>query len=145
MWPDLRDAIIVTLQLGFYAYVLTVVFGLTIGIISAVKQYSWFDSLATGVSFFGLSIPPFFFGLMLQIILVLKFKDWFGSTPFYTSGVNNSTETGLGFDRMIHLTLPAITLGLFWLPTLVGRGLRRARARVSSRVIPVPALEDITP
>src|SRR5438067_4901228 len=112
VWPDLRDAIIVTLQLGFYAYVLTVVFGLTIGIISAVKQYSWFDSLATGVSFFGLSIPPFFFGLMLQIILVLKFKDWFGSTPFYTSGVNNSTETGLGFDRMIHLTLPAITVAV---------------------------------
>jgi len=112
VWPDLRDAMIVTLQLGLYAYVLTVVFGVTIGIFSAVKQYSWFDTLSTGTSFFGLSIPPFFFGLMLQIVMVLKFKDWFGSTPFYTSGVNNSTETGLGYDRLIHLTLPALTVAV---------------------------------
>jgi peptide/nickel transport system permease protein len=112
VWPDLRDAMIITLQLGALAYVITIGLGLTIGIISAVKQYSWFDSLATGISFFGLSIPPFFFGLMLQIILVLKFKDWFGSTPFYTSGVNNSTATGLGFDRLIHLMLPAFTVAV---------------------------------
>jgi len=44
--------------------------------------------------------------------MVLKFKDWFGSTPFYTSGVNNTTETGLGYDRMIHLTLPALTVAV---------------------------------
>ena len=112
VWPDLRDAMIITLQLGLYAYLITVTFGVTIGIFSAVKQYSWFDTLSTGTSFFGLSIPPFFFGLMLQIIMVLKFKDWFGSTPFYTSGVNNSTETGLGYDRLIHLTLPALTVAV---------------------------------
>lgn len=112
VWPDLRDAMIVTLQLGLLAYLITVTVGLGIGIISAIKQYSWFDSFATGVSFFGLSIPPFFFGLMLQIILVLKFRDWFGSTPFYTSGVNNSTETGLGYDRFVHLLLPALTVAV---------------------------------
>ena len=112
VWPDLRDAIIITIQLGSLAYVITVVVGLAIGIISAVKQYSWFDSLSTGLSFFGLSIPPFFFGLMLQIILVLKFRDWFGTTPFYTSAVNNSTSSGLGYDRFVHLILPALTVAV---------------------------------
>ncbi|MEY2434018.1 MAG: peptide/nickel transport system permease protein [Acidimicrobiaceae bacterium] len=112
VWPDLRDAMIVTVQLGIFAYVITLAFGLSIGIISAIKQYSWFDSLATGISFFGLSIPPFFFGLMLQIILVLKFKDWFGSTPFYTSGLNNTSNSGLGYDRFIHLLLPALTVAV---------------------------------
>jgi len=38
VWPDLRDAMVVTLQLGLYAYILTVTFGVTIGIFSAVKQ-----------------------------------------------------------------------------------------------------------
>jgi peptide/nickel transport system permease protein len=112
VWPDLREALIITLQLGFLAYVITLGVGLTIGIISAVRQYSWFDSLSTGVSFFGLSIPPFFFGLMLQIILVLKFRDWFGTTPFYTSSVNNSSSSGLGYDRFIHLLLPALTVAV---------------------------------
>jgi len=112
VWPDLRDSMIVTLQLGALAWIITISFGLTIGVISAIKQYSWFDSLATGVSFFGLSIPPFFFGLMLQIILVLKFRDWFGTTPFFTSGVNNSTSSGLGYDRLVHLLLPAFTVAV---------------------------------
>jgi len=112
VWPDLRDAIVITLQLGALAYLITITLGLTIGIISAIKQYSWFDSLSTGISFFGLSIPPFFFGLMLQVVLVLRFKDWFGSTPFYTSNVNNSSNTGLGYDRFIHLLLPAFTVAV---------------------------------
>jgi peptide/nickel transport system permease protein len=117
VWPDLRDALIVTLQLGILAYTITIVVGLTIGIVSAIKQYSWFDTLGTGISFFGLSIPPFFFGLMLQVILVLKFKDWFGSTPFYTSGLNSATHSGgprleFSYDRFIHLVLPAITVAV---------------------------------
>jgi peptide/nickel transport system permease protein len=112
VWPELRDSIVVTIQLGALAYIITITVGLSIGIISAIKQYSWFDSLSTGISFFGLSIPPFFFGLFLQIILVLKFRSWFGTTPFFTSGVNNSTNTGLGYDRLIHLMLPAFTVAV---------------------------------
>jgi peptide/nickel transport system permease protein len=112
VWPNLRDAMIITIQLGLLAYLITVFFGLGIGIISAIRQYSWFDSLSTGISFFGLSIPPFFFGLLLQVILVLRFKGWFGSTPFYTSDVNNTSNTGLGYDRFIHLLLPAFTVAV---------------------------------
>ncbi|MEY2459979.1 MAG: peptide/nickel transport system permease protein, partial [Acidimicrobiaceae bacterium] len=50
--------------------------------------------------------------LILQIVLVLKFRDWFGTTPFFTSGVNNSSNTGLGYDRLIHLILPAFTVAV---------------------------------
>src|SRR4051794_2246281 len=112
VWPELRDAMIITIQLGFLAYLITLFFGLSIGIISAIRQYSWFDSLFTGLSFFGLSIPAFFFALMLQVLLVLRFKDWYGSTPFYTSDVNNSSSTGLGYDRFIHLLLPAFVVAV---------------------------------
>src|SRR5690349_8947503 len=37
VWPDLRDAIMITVQLGALAYVITIVFGLTIGIVSAIR------------------------------------------------------------------------------------------------------------
>jgi peptide/nickel transport system permease protein len=112
VWPELRDAIFNTLQLGLFAFVLYVSIGVTIGAISAIRQYSWFDSAATGLSFVGLSIPPFFFGLLLQIVLVLKFQDWFGGTPFFTARMNSPGETGFGLDRLRHLFLPALTVAV---------------------------------
>src|SRR3954453_652988 len=57
VWPDPRDAMIITVQLGVLSYNIHIGLGLTICIISAIRQPSWFDSLATGISFFGLSIP----------------------------------------------------------------------------------------
>ena len=81
VWPDLKTAIWNTIQLGIFAFVISITLGVAIGTLSAVRQYSWFDSAATGVSFVGLSIPPFFFGLILQIVLVLQFQEWFGDTP----------------------------------------------------------------
>jgi len=112
VWPDLRTAIWNTVQLGVVAFAITVVFGVLIGTISAVKQYSWFDNAATGASFIGLSIPTFLFGLLLQIVLVLKFQDWFGGTPFYTSRMNSPGESGFGIDRLRHLVLPALTVAV---------------------------------
>jgi peptide/nickel transport system permease protein len=110
--PELRHAMWNTIQLGVFAFLITIFFGVAIGVISAVKQYSWFDGLATGISFFGLSIPPFFFGLLLQIVLVLNFQKWFGQTPFFTSGINNSKNDSFGFDRMQHMILPALTVAV---------------------------------
>jgi peptide/nickel transport system permease protein len=112
VWPDLRDAMFNTLQLGLFAFLLYVTIGVTIGAISAIRQYSWFDSAATGLSFVGLSIPPFFFGLLLLIVLVLKFQDWFGGTPFFTARMNSPGESGFGLDRLRHLFLPALTVAV---------------------------------
>ena len=96
VWPDLKTAIWNTFQLGIVAFGFSITLGVIIGTISAVRQYSWFDSASTGLSFFGLSIPPFFFGLILQIILVLQFEKWFGETPFFTSRMNKPGEDGFG-------------------------------------------------
>jgi peptide/nickel transport system permease protein len=112
VWPDLKTAIWNTVQLGIFAFALSVTLGVTIGTISAVRQYSWFDSAATGVSFVGLSIPPFFFGLILQIVLVLRFQAWFGDTPFFTSRMNSPGVDGFGWDRLMHMILPALTVAV---------------------------------
>jgi peptide/nickel transport system permease protein len=114
VWPDLREAMWNTIQLGAFAFGISLTIGLAIGTLSALKQYSIFDSMSTGMSFLGLSIPPFFFGLILQIVLVLKWNDWFGagSTPFFTSRMNSPGEDGFGTDRMMHMILPALTVAV---------------------------------
>jgi peptide/nickel transport system permease protein len=114
VWPDLKTAMWNTIQLGVFAFTISITIGLAIGTFSALRQYSMFDSMSTGLSFLGLSIPPFFFGLILQIVLVLKWNDWFGagSTPFFTSRMNSPGEDGWGTDRMWHMTLPALTVAV---------------------------------
>jgi peptide/nickel transport system permease protein len=114
VWPDLKEAMWNTIQLGIFAFGISLFFGLAIGTFSALRQYSIFDSMSTGLSFLGLSIPPFFFGLILQIVLVLKWNDWFGanSTPFFTSRMNSPGEDGFGTDRMWHMILPALTVAV---------------------------------
>ena len=112
VWPDLRTAMWNTAQLGLFAFTVSVTIGVLIGTLSAVRQYSIFDSFATGASFFGLSIPPFFFGLILQIVLVLQWNEWFGdgSTPFFTSRMNSPGVDGFGWDRLMHMVLPGLTV-----------------------------------
>lgn len=112
VWPDLKTAIWNTVQLGVFAFAISVTLGITIGTLSAIRQYSLFDSFSTGVSFIGLSIPPFFFGLILQIILVLQFQTWFGDTPFFTSRMNSPGVDGFGWDRLMHMILPALTVAV---------------------------------
>lgn len=112
VWPELKTAIWNTVQLGAFAFVISMSIGLAMGTLSALRQYSIFDSLATGISFLGLSIPPFFFGLILQIIFVLQWQEWFGSTPFFTSRMNSPGVDGFGWDRLMHMILPAFTVAV---------------------------------
>ena len=97
-----------------------------IGIISAVRQYSALDYAVTTFSFFGISMPAFWFGLMLVILFGLTFKNW--GLPFFPTGnvvdlriLPGSIQDVLGVsagslgDRIIHLVLPTIMLSLLYL------------------------------
>ena len=112
IWPDLKSAIWNTVQLGAFAFVIYITVGVGIGMLSAYRQYSWFDTLTTGTSFLGLSLPPAFFGLILQLVLVLSFQDWFDETPFFTSRMNSPGQSGWGYDRLMHMILPALTIAV---------------------------------
>lgn len=112
VWPELRTAIANTVQLGLVAFVFYAIGGVALGMTAALRRGTWFDSLATGGAFLGLSVPPYFFGLVLQIVLVLQLKEWFGSTPFFTSRMNSPGETGIGWDRAMHLVLPGLTIAV---------------------------------
>lgn len=77
-----------TLQVVGLAYVIAVLIAIPIGIISAVKQYSIFDNVATFFSFVGFSVPSFFTGLILILVFAVNLK-WFPIVYSTTLDVNS--------------------------------------------------------
>ena len=83
-----------TLILTGLSLIIALFIGIPLGIISATKQYSIFDNLATVFGLVGVSIPNFWLGLMLMILFALNLK-WVPPS---------------GFSTPIHWILPSITL-----------------------------------
>lgn len=85
-----------TVMLAASAIVIAVVVGVTLGIISAVKQYSILDNLVMIFALMGTSVPIFWLGIMMIVLFSVKL----GILP----------PSGYGtFEQMI---MPAIALGL---------------------------------
>ncbi|PLR77965.1 peptide permease [Bacillus sp. V3-13] len=103
------DRIINTLYLGTFALILTLIVGIPIGIYSARKPYSLLDYGATAFGFFGLAVPSFFFGLVIIYFFSIHL-GWFPSQGSVSSPGLTGME--LFVDRLHHLILPGITLGL---------------------------------
>jgi peptide/nickel transport system permease protein len=95
-----------TLQLVGMAMVFSVIVGVITGVVSAIKQYSWIDYVATFFSFFWLSIPGFFLGLLMIYIFAVKL-NWFPVFGASTAGAEHPI-----LDRIHHLILPSAVLGL---------------------------------
>src|SRR5215217_6747477 len=103
------DRLPVTLRVMGTAFLLSLLVAVPIGIVSAVKQYSLLDHVLTTVSFVGLSVPPFFSGLVLIIFFGVQLK-WL---PFvYTSQVPETGWQG-AIVQVKQLILPLMVLGLY--------------------------------
>ena len=93
---EIRDRYPNTLILTFASLVVALVVGLTTGVLAAVYKDSWIDTVTMLLALFGLSMPAFWFGLlMIQYFGV--YLRWF---PVMGSG------------SLRHLIMPALTLGL---------------------------------
>lgn len=100
-----------TLILMFSAVLVSLVIALPIGIYSAVRQYSRLDYGLTAFSFFGLSMPPFWFGIMLVILFAVNFKAW-GLPYLPPGGLSEPGREGDVLNRLSHLVLPVMVLSL---------------------------------
>lgn len=104
-----RDRLPITLTVMGAAFGLSLLLAFPIGVVSAVKQYSFLDHVLTTTSFVGLSVPPFFSGLLLIIVFGVKL----GWLPFvYTSHVAEGGLTALAI-QVKQLILPLAVLGLY--------------------------------
>ena len=124
-----------TIELALAALLIGLLIAFPVGIISAVKQNSWVDRTSMAGAFLGISMPPFWLG----ILLILVFSVNLGWLPVqgridYDAGL----EVVTGFyvlDSMLtrnwealvssvrHLVLPALTLGA-GMAAIVARVLR---------------------
>ncbi|MFD2925007.1 nickel ABC transporter permease [Halobacillus naozhouensis] len=91
-----------TLNLAVASMIVAILIGVPAGIISAIRQNSWFDFSSTTVALAGISIPNFWLGAMLILIFSVQLQ-WLPvgglSAPFWT------------IEGIKQLILPAITLG----------------------------------
>jgi len=89
-----------TVQLAVAALIVINFIAVPVGVIAAIRRYSLMDNIATFTALVGQAMPLFWFGIMLIII----FGVWLGWLPISGSGT------------LLHLILPAITLGSWILP-----------------------------
>ena len=95
-----------TLELMGSAFFVSLAIGVTVGILSALRPYSWIDYTVTTLAFFGQSMPVFWFALMLQLAFAVNGITAFGwRFALPSAGMCASDECPLD-DRLIHLILP---------------------------------------
>lgn len=97
-----------TLQVVGVAYLIAVLVAIPIGIIAAVRQYSFFDQIATTFAFIGFSLPAFFTGLLLLLIFSYRL-GWFPSIYSTTLKVNSG---GTLVQALRQMVLPVTVLAV---------------------------------
>jgi peptide/nickel transport system permease protein len=98
-----------TLMVVGLAYVIGVLIALPIGILSAYRQYSWFDNLGTFVSMVGFSVPTFFTGVVLIIVFAVNLQ-WFPSVYDTTLKV---TDWSSFVQQVRQMVMPVAVLALY--------------------------------
>jgi peptide/nickel transport system permease protein len=89
--------------------VLAILVALPVGILAAVKPYSWFDRIASTIAFIGFSLPTFFTG----VIFILFFSIYLGWLPFVYRSDIAATGWQFWWEHFKQSIMPITVLGLF--------------------------------
>ncbi|TCP95227.1 dipeptide transport system permease protein [Cricetibacter osteomyelitidis] len=111
-----------TVELAFFALLWSLVVGIALGVIAAVKKESWLSHIITSLSLTGYSMPIFWWGLILILYVAaplslpaggrLPSEYWIDTTTgFMLIDTWNSDEPGAFVAAVKSLILPAIVLG----------------------------------
>ena len=100
-----------TLLLMVTVEIVIIIFSLFIGVYSAVRQYSFFDTLVTGLSFVGYSMPIFLIALLSMYLFSLNFKEW--GLPYLPTVGMFDPEVGKTPGQIaLHMVLPVLSLAI---------------------------------
>ncbi|MBN2118220.1 MAG: ABC transporter permease [Anaerolineales bacterium] len=100
-----------TLILMGAAEIVIIIFSLALGLYSALRPYSLFDNLVTGLSFIGYSMPVFWLALMLMYIFAVNFRAW-GLPYLPTVGMFDPEAGKTPAELIRHMILPVATLSI---------------------------------
>jgi peptide/nickel transport system permease protein len=98
---EIRSRLPTSLLLGVYAYVLTMVSGIGLGVVAAFRNKRAVDRAVVAGTVVGLSMPSFVAGVFLLFVFAVQLH-WF---PAFGKGDG-------GLDTLWHLTLPAVALAM---------------------------------
>ena len=112
-----------TIELATASMLIAMVFGIPLGVWAGAKPNSWADNLGSVFGFFGISMPSFWLGIMLILIVSGTF-NWLPSSGRNTYGVAQGADTGFyiinsllagnmkaAWDGIKYIIMPAIALG----------------------------------
>ena len=108
-----------TLELSMLSAVIALVFGISMGVYTALRRGTFFSQALMTISLFGVSLPPFLIGILLILVfaVTLKWLPSFGRGEVLAFG---SWTTGMAsLDGWKHLILPGITLAIFQLALIM--------------------------
>lgn len=98
---EIAPRIPITAKLAVLALFFSVLFGLPLGVLSAVKQNTPLDYILRLISLSGLSLPSFW----LALLILMAFVTWFGTIPIYTNPPDNL------WDELLLYSIPAAAVG----------------------------------
>lgn len=98
-----------TLWVVGMSYVVGILIAIPIGVISAYRQYSWFDQAGTFVSMVGFSVPTFFTGVLMIVIFAVHL-EWFPSIYDTTHKV---TDWDSFVFQLRQMAMPVFVLALY--------------------------------
>jgi len=112
-----------TIELATVSMLIAIILGIPLGVWAGAKPNSWADNLGSTFGFFGISMPSFWFGIML-ILVVSGYFNWLPSSGRSTYGVAQGGEAGFyitqsliagnmkaAWDGLKYVIMPAIALG----------------------------------
>ncbi|MEO5806402.1 ABC transporter permease [Devosia sp.] len=101
-----------TILLALTCHILASVFGISLGIVAATRQYSWIDTALGFVSFLGMTIPRFLMALIIVYVLVFKLNvQEIGS--FFSAKYGGAPWSFAKFWDLINHVWPVIFIATF--------------------------------
>ncbi|MES2503347.1 MAG: ABC transporter permease subunit [Myxococcota bacterium] len=123
VWDLLGGRIANTLALMIPALLFSLLIALPLGILSAYRQHTWLDYVLNFLAFVGISLPVFWFGIMVMFWFSESLQ-WFPAGGIETPGIHRQGFLAVLQDRFAHAVLPVMVLSIAY----VGRWLRYMRA-----------------
>lgn len=103
--PMLLKRLPSTILLMGTSLVVSLVLSIPLGLIAGYKKNTWIDNAISGFAYIGMSIPSFYFGMLLIILFTAKLHI-LPSSGMHTVGVDTPLDT------FIHMIMPVLTMAL---------------------------------